>query len=210
MQSGIYFIEAKNGKVVDLNANKMENGTNITLWTNNKGMNQKFMVVKLGDFYRFLLSCNQTKAIDGGGPNNNVHIYDFDINNKNQMWDLKLKQGQKDMYTLVCQGNNKAMEVDKNQNKDGANIQVNNINNSDGQLFKFINVGKEKPSTNKQTTKQEALPIKQIVPNQTIQQASQILNAYAQNNPYAVFGPGNSGLTLAQKLISVNKSLKGV
>lgn len=226
MQTGIYLIQAKNGKVIDLYANKMENGSNINLWTNNKGISQKFMLVKLGNFYRFLLACNQTKAIDGGGSNNNVQIYDFDINNKNQMWDIKSNQEQKDSYTLVCQGNNKAMEVDKNQNKDGANIIVNTINNSEGQLFSFINVGKEKPIKNKQPPKQETQPIAPIQPTQP--NKSQNTPAPSQpkkgnnffgllvnkpittTNPYLPFAPGNTGMTLAQKLTGVGQFFKGV
>ena len=71
----IFYIQSRlSGKQVDVCHSGTDNGTNIHLWTLNKTNAQKFKVLKNGSYYSFLSLCNESKAIDGGGEDFNIHI----------------------------------------------------------------------------------------------------------------------------------------
>ena len=137
-QGEAYYIQSRSsGKQVDVNNSRTENGTNIHLWTLNKTNAQKFKVLKNGDYYSFLSLCNESKAIDGGGANFNIHLWDYSKDNDNQKWQLKLIEDE--WYVLICKSNNLVMDVDGCNLDDGTNIKCYHIFHfKSNQQFRFI------------------------------------------------------------------------
>ena len=117
----VYYIQSRiSGKMVDLQNGETDNGTNIHLWTSNKTNAQKFRAVKNDCYYSFLSLCNESKALEVGGNNFNIQIWDYSKENDNQKW--KLKKVEDEWYALVCKGNNCVMDVSGSLLDDGTNI----------------------------------------------------------------------------------------
>ena len=136
----IYYIQSRfSGKNVDLQNGDTDNGTNIHLWTLNKSNAQKFKVIKNGVYYSFLSLCNESKALDGGGKNSNIRIWDYSKENDNQKWILKKLEDK--WYSLICKGNNSIMDVFEGNLVDGTNIFCcEDLNFRPNQQFRFINI----------------------------------------------------------------------
>ena len=143
IHGGIYYIQSRlNGKQVDVYGGGTNNGTNIHLWTLNKTNAQKFKVIKDDSYYSFLSLCDESKAIDGGGNEFNIHIWDYSKNNDNQKWELKLIEDE--WYSLICKSNNRVMDVAFCHMHDGANIFCSHEHHYKGnQQFRFININNE-------------------------------------------------------------------
>jgi hypothetical protein len=136
----VYYIQSRlNGKHVDVCHSGTDNGTNIHLWTLNKTNAQKFRVLKNNSYYSFLSLCDENKAIDGGGQDFNIHIWEYSNDNDNQMWELKLIEDE--WYSLICKSNNHVMDVAFCHSHDGANIFCCGEHHFlANQQFRFINV----------------------------------------------------------------------
>ena len=143
IHGGIYFIQSRlNGKHVDVCRSGTNNGTNIHLWTLNKTNAQKFKVVKDGSYYSFLSLCDESKAIDCGENEFNIHIWEYSNNNDNQKWELKLIEDE--WYSLICKSNNRVMDVAFCHMHEGANIFCSDEHHYKGnQQFRFININNE-------------------------------------------------------------------
>ena len=102
----------------------------------------KKRVIKNGEYYSFLTLCNESKAIDGGGSNYNIHIWDYSQDNDNQKWQLKLIEGE--WYALICKSNNRVMDVDGCNLDDDTNIKCDHIFHfKANQQFRFIKCDSE-------------------------------------------------------------------
>ena len=136
----VYYIQSRlSGKQVDVCQSGTNNGTNIHLWTLNKTNAQKFRVIENGSYYSFLSLCDESKAIDGGGGDFNIHIWDFAKDNDNQKWELKFIEDE--WYSLICKSNNRIMDVQFCHMHDGANIFCCQEHHFQGnQQFRFINI----------------------------------------------------------------------
>lgn len=139
----VYYIQTRlNGKNVDLEYSRTDNGTNIHLWTSNKTNAQKFRIVKNGDYYSFLSLCNESKAIDGGGNNYNIHIWDYSEDNDNQKWELKKIEDE--WNVLICKSNNRVMDIYGANLGDGTNIFCcEDKHFKPNQQFRFININNQ-------------------------------------------------------------------
>ena len=139
IQGEVYYIQNRwSGKQVDVYGCGTNNGTNIHLWTLNKTNVQKFRVIKDGSYYSFLSLWDENKAIDGGGKEFNIHIWDYSQNNNNQKWEKLIED---ESYSLICKNNNHVMDVSFCHMHDRANIIYHYENHFQGnQQFRFINI----------------------------------------------------------------------
>ncbi len=124
------------GKVVDVEGNSNENGTNIILYTEHGGENQRFEMIPAGDYFMFVNSgsgkaLDVTSGISASGVNVQLYAPNYSAA---QLWEA-ISVGEKAYYLKNALGY--YLDVCGGEAFDGANIQVYEGNGTNAQKFKF-------------------------------------------------------------------------
>ncbi len=140
VNDGIYQIEVKGGKVLDITGGSQNNFANLQIYTNAKVQQQKFRVTRIGDTnYYKIISINSAKSLDVYAgldtPGTNVDQYTAN-DTDSQYWCLKSTGD--GYYNIISKVNGLCLDVyGGNVNNNGTNVQMYYINNSNAQKFKF-------------------------------------------------------------------------
>ncbi len=149
LPDGTYTIQSalKENMVIDLYGGQTTNNTNIQLFNNNGGDNQKWVIKHVGDGYYTIASYinnNQVMDVHGGGKTKGTNVELFKYNGgDNQKW--LLKDAGNGYYYLVSKCNNLYLDVYGGYTTNGTNIHVWTNNGGNGQKFKFVSVESETP-----------------------------------------------------------------
>ncbi len=139
----------KNGMVMDVSGAGSANGTNIHLWENCNGGNQKFTVTSLGSGWYKITCVANGKAIDVAGGSSasgtNVQLYE-DNGTYAQQW--KFYSAGNGYYYIMnrlgCQ-----LDVNGAGSANGTNIQVWEKNTTDAQKWKLTSTSYSTPAAAK-------------------------------------------------------------
>lgn len=141
IEDGTYILNSAldESKVLDVNSSSTTNGTNVELFSNKNGINQKWSIKYLNNgYYSISSKLNDNKCLDiyGGNfiPETNVQIYTCK-NTDNQKWIIK--DAGNGYYNLITAGEHMYLDVYSSSTKDRTNIQVYHGNNELGQKFKL-------------------------------------------------------------------------
>ncbi len=124
-------------KVIDVDSGSHADGTNILLYSEHGGLNQRFELIPVGNYY-VIVNTDSGKALDvqGGISGSEVNVQLFTINYSDaQLWEV-MDSGESKKYYLK----NKLgyfLEVCGGSTADCTNICVNEESNSDAQKFLF-------------------------------------------------------------------------
>lgn len=131
---GVYQIQTKSGKVVHIVAASQDNSKNVMVYNNVKAQNQKFHIIKFGNYYK-ISAVHSAKVLsvyaDRETPNTNVIQYDF-TKNDSQQW--LFKDCGNGYYNIVSKQSGLYLEVN------GSNIQASYNKNNDNQKFKLVGI----------------------------------------------------------------------
>lgn len=91
--NGYYLIKsaANTGYMLDASGASPKNGANISVWTNNKGNNQKWILVESGGSYTLINAANNSLVLDASGsiPKSGANVTAWNNNGgKNQKWTI--------------------------------------------------------------------------------------------------------------------------
>lgn len=142
IKDGIYKIELKNGKKLDVSEGSYKEFGNIQIWNDDKVQQQKFRITKInGSSYYEITAIHSALLLDvcGGNdkPGTNIDQY-FDNSTDSQKWLFKKTD---DNYYNIISKNGLVMDVEGGHIDDcGANIQLYYSNDTDAQKFKLIPV----------------------------------------------------------------------
>jgi hypothetical protein len=134
-------LNLNSGKVLDINANGTTDGTNVQIWTDNGGENQKWQAFANGDGTYKLINPISGKALDVSGSGTtdgtNVQIW-TDNGSAAQKWQM-IANGD-GTYKLINPNSGKALDVSSAGTADGTNVQIWTDNGSGAQKWQFIPV----------------------------------------------------------------------
>lgn len=130
------------GKMLDAASGGTANGTNVQLWQDTAGNNQRFTVIDNGDGTYRLIGLQSGKALDvnGGGTadGTNVQLWTYS-GSANQKW--KITANSEGSFKLIDSKSGKALEVNGNSTVNGANVQIGTDSGGVGQKWKLIRGG---------------------------------------------------------------------
>lgn len=144
IEDGVYIIQSAldSDKVVDLHAGNTANGTNIELFSYNKGDNQKWTFKHVDDDYYIISSYdndNQVMEVSGALKTQGSNVSLWHSNNGNhQRW--LIKDAGDGYYNIVDKNSDLFLDVAGASVKNGTNINVWINNGGDNQKFKFKKV----------------------------------------------------------------------
>ena len=150
LPDGTYTIQSalKENMVIDLYGGATSNNTNVQLFNNNGGDNQKWVIKHVSDGYYTIASYidnNQVMDVHAGGKTKGTNVELFKYNGgDNQKW--LLKDAGNGYYYLISKCNGLYLDVYGGYTADGTNIQVWSENGGNGQKFKFVSADTETPS----------------------------------------------------------------
>ncbi len=144
LSDGVYKIRSAvaNDKMIDLYGGFTTNNTNIQLWQNNEGSNQKWIVKHLShDYYTIASYQDESMVMDVHGAlkklGTNVELFKGN-GGDNQQW--LIKYAGEGYYNIISKCNGLFLDVYGGLNINGANLQVWSGNNGANQKFKFVQV----------------------------------------------------------------------
>ena len=150
LPDGTYSIQSalKENMVIDLYGGATSNNTNVQLFNNNGGDNQKWVIKHVSDGYYTIASYtdnNQVMDVHAGGKTKGTNVELFKYNGgDNQKW--LLKDAGNGYYYLISKCNGLYLDVYGGYTANGTNIQVWSENGGNGQKFKFVSADTETPS----------------------------------------------------------------
>ena len=142
LENGIYYIKSaiNNDMVLDVSWGSNENGANIELWKNNKGLNQRFEI-EYQDGYYTIKAVHSGKYLDAhdSGIKLGTNIEQFEYNGgENQKWIIK--QVENGYYTIASKYSGLYVDANGAVANNGTNIQLWEKNGSVAQKFKIVEV----------------------------------------------------------------------
>lgn len=130
--------------VFDVPGASKDNGTDIKLWKDNLGINQRFNVKYIGDGCYTLTNENSNKMIDIDGTSyqseSNIEQYESN-NTESQKWIIKNAGG--GYYYIISKVSGLYMDVYRGQAKNGTKLEVYTPTESINQKFKFELIGEK-------------------------------------------------------------------
>ncbi len=139
---GTYIIKSalSNQMVADVYGAKANDGTNVELFTQNGGNNQKWIVEPLSDgYYTITTGMSDNMSLDvhnsGKNPGTNAEIYRKN-GGDNQKWIIKDAGG--GYYYIISKCNNLYLDVYYGLAKNGSNMQLWTYSGGNNQKFSFI------------------------------------------------------------------------
>ena len=138
---GIYSIKSGLGSdmVIDIDANRNANGTNIQQWSNNGSDAQKWQFKSDGMGYYMITNPINGKVLDvsGGGLRNGTNVNLWDANGTlAQKWQI-VSEGD-GIYTIYSARSGLVLDVAYGSAKNGANVQIHESNGTDAQRWKLV------------------------------------------------------------------------
>ena len=136
LNNGTYIInsELDTNKNIDVTGAKSFNNTNINLWENNGNNAQKWFIKKQSNgYYTIRSGLNSTLFLSYESEENNATVK---LSETPTEWKLEYYKNNK--YYLITKNNNLYLNVENNKIENGTNINIINSNNTNGQIFKFI------------------------------------------------------------------------
>ena len=135
--SGIYYIEAYCGKVVEVENSGQRNGANVQIWENAGIDCQKFKIEKNGNYYT-LTASHSGKVIDiaNGSSQSGTNIQQYTYNGSDaQKWQF-IDAG--DGYYYIQSALGTYMDVYYENTSNGTNVWAYSFNGSNAQKFKLV------------------------------------------------------------------------
>lgn len=141
IESGNYVIASSlnTSKVIDVEGDVITNNTNIDLWSNNGGNNQKFIITYLNDGYYTLrvFSSNKVLTVKNSSYLSGANVVQAFYNGGDaQKW--AILEDSSGTYFIVNKLNGLVLDIQGATTQNGANIEVYEKNNGGNQKFKFI------------------------------------------------------------------------
>ena len=140
IEDGIYQIETKSGKVLDVAGGSENDHANIQIWKNDKVQQQKYRITRVEstDYYK-INAIHSVKYLNSynGRETLGTNVEQLPYNNSNsQFWYIqKTDDG---YYKIISKANGLVLDVYAGQiNNNGANVQLYYFNNSNAQKFKI-------------------------------------------------------------------------
>lgn len=128
--------KANSNMALDINNNNFNDGTNITLWSNSNGANQRWQIVhnaRTNDYT--LKNPHSGKVLDIAGKKSGSNVGLWQANDGcNQRWKINLTKDGYYEFTSVCD-TNLALDMDGGGTYDGTNILVWTRHGGDSQKF---------------------------------------------------------------------------
>lgn len=140
LKSGVYTITSSidESYVLDVMSDSRLNGTNIELWSNNGGNNQKYEIKELENNCFSIKCVSSDKYVDvyGGYKYNGTKVIQYGYNgNENQQWIIKYAGN--GYYNIISKCNNLYLDVANSEMKNGTNILCWSYTSGNNQKFKF-------------------------------------------------------------------------
>ncbi|QYR23822.1 RICIN domain-containing protein [Paenibacillus sp. sptzw28] len=130
------------GKVLDVASGGTANGTNVQIWQDTGGDNQRFTIIDNGDGTYRLIGVQSGKALDvsglGTANGTNVQIWSY-LGGANQKW--RIIGNADGTYKLIDSNSGKALDVTDIGTANGTNVQIWSDNGGAAQKWKFIRGG---------------------------------------------------------------------
>ena len=175
IKDGIYQIELKSGKVLDVAGGSEDNFANIQIWSNDKVQQQKFRISKVeGTNYYKINAIHSAKYLDvyAGGEALATNVDQYPFNNSNsQFWYIQeIEDG---YYKIISKANGLCLDVSAGQiNNNGTNVQLYFFNNTNAQKFKIIPINIINNNTYEIETKLNASKVVDISGGSTSNEAN--------------------------------------
>lgn len=143
LPDGTYQILTTTGRSLDVYGANTVAGTNVQIWPNNGGNNQKFKITRETDGYYRITDVNSGKALDVAGASTvagaNVLIWD-QHGGCNQKWALRYHEDS-ERYSFLSACSGKALDVTGGHvSTAGANIEIWDYHGRNEQQFKLVNL----------------------------------------------------------------------
>ena len=147
-ERGYYkIVNAKSGRLLDVDSGKLTNGTNIQQWSDDNNDNQLFSVVKNEDGTYTFVNKGTGLAVDvsAASATNGTNIQGYELNNSAaQKFSLIevtdfLPEGIVTVYSGLS--SNKVLDVASGSMSNGAKVQLYSLNNSSAQKWNIKRVG---------------------------------------------------------------------
>ena len=138
IENGTYIIktEINNNWVVDIPGSSVNNKQEVKIWSNGSTANQKYEVTYIGEGYYTITAQHSGKAIEVAEGSKklytNIQQNTKDTSDK-QKWIIK--EAGNGYYNIISKCSELCIGLEKGEN--GTNLQMQNINNSNLQRFKF-------------------------------------------------------------------------
>ncbi|MRN55029.1 RICIN domain-containing protein [Paenibacillus monticola] len=130
------------GKMLDVASGGTANGTNVQLWQDAAGNNQRFTIIDNGDGTYRLIGLQSGKALDvngaGTAEGTNVQIWTYS-GSANQKW--KITANSDSSFKLIDSNSGKVLDVSGNSTANGTNVQILTDNGGAAQKWKLIRGG---------------------------------------------------------------------
>ena len=142
-QQNNYEIKSVNsGKVLDVQSNGKEDGTNVWQYEGNGTDAQKWILQSAGNGYYYIVAVNSYLYldVDAGNTRNgtNIQIYEGNETNSQKFKIEKTKMIDPDSYNIaIKQDENKVIDIDAGSMEDGANVQIWTFDSVNQQIFKI-------------------------------------------------------------------------
>ena len=138
IENGTYIIktEVNNNWVIDVPGSSIKNKQEVKIWDNASTANQKYEVTYIGDGYYTITAQHSGKAIEIADGSKKLYTkieQNTKDNTDKQKWIIK--EAGNGYYTIISKSSELCIGLEECEN--GTNLQMQNINNSNIQRFKF-------------------------------------------------------------------------
>ena len=151
IEDGVYVIKSALNKkyVLDIEGAKKTKGSNLELWENNGGDNQKFKVQYLGSGCYSISPkhCGKTLDVKGNSKKAGTNVQQWSkLNQNNQKWIIK--SAGDGYYKIISKASKLCLDIPYSKANNGANVQVWTDNGGKNQMFKFSKASSSSSSSN--------------------------------------------------------------
>ncbi len=141
IETGNYVITSamNSNKVIDVEGDIIADSTNIDLWANNGGNNQKFIITYLNDGYYTIKAFNSNKVLTVQGSsalNGGNVVQNYYSGMDSQKWAIQATSN--GYYYIISKLNGFVLDIEGATSKNGANVEVYEKNGGNNQKFKFV------------------------------------------------------------------------
>lgn len=141
IEDGVYQIQLKSNRVLDVAEGSYNNTANIQIWEKSKVLQQRFHITRVNNTnYYKMTAVHSAKVIDvqGGNYKFGANINQYEANGTdNQYW--VLQDCGDGYYNIISKANGLCIDVQSGYiSQNGANVQLYYDNGTDAQKFKFI------------------------------------------------------------------------
>lgn len=141
IETGNYVITSamNSNKVIDVEGDIIADNTNIDLWPNNGGNNQKFIITYLNDGYYTIKAFNSNKVLTVQGSsalNGGNVVQNYYSGMDSQKWAIQATSN--GYYYIISKLNGFVLDIEGATSKNGANVEVYEKNGGNNQKFKFV------------------------------------------------------------------------